>query len=368
MNDIFQGILFKYYRMKKNPFKITMYHWDLPQYISDVGGFMDPIIVEYFRTYADVLYRSFGQRVKRWITFNEPYIFCIHGYADGSKPPLIKNEGVGEYICGHNTLKAHAAAYHLYNEKYRNEQKGEVGICFVSHFFYPDKDVAPQLAEQVQQIMLGWFMNPIFTKNGGYPQVMIDEIARTSQDGISRLPAMSDEMKTSLIGAADFLALNYYTSRLVRPQAEVPTVRSWMADTGVDFLVDAKWKRGKSVWLYQVPQGLHDLLVWIKDRYNNPKVMITENGISDDGQLDDDDRVDYLKGHLAAVSTAISKDHCNVVGYTVWSIIDNLEWTQGYTEKFGIYAVNMSSPNKERIAKKSALFFKSMMKDKSFTY
>lgn len=345
-----------------------MYHWDLPQYISDEGGFLQPTIVDSFKGYADVLYDNFGQRVKRWITFNEPYIFCIDGYSSGSKPPLVKLPGVGEYVCGHHMLQAHAAAYHLYNDKYRQNQKGEVGICFVSHFFYPYEDTEQHVAEQVQQFMLGWFMNSIFTKDGGYPKVMVDEIARNSQSGVSRLPVMSEETRKSLIGAADFLALNYYTSRLVRPQAEVPSQRSWQVDTGADFLTDEKWKRAKSVWLYQVPQGLHDLLVWIKDRYNNPKVLITENGFSDDGQLEDDDRIDYLKGHLAAVSTAISKDSCNVVGYTVWSIIDNFEWTLGYTEKFGIYAVNISSPKKDRIAKKSSIFFKNLMKDGSFTY
>lgn len=330
---------------------------------------MNPIIVDYFRKYADILYKSYGDRVKRWITFNEPYIFCINGYSSGAMPPLVKAPGVGEYLCGHHMLQAHATAYHLYNENYRQQQKGQVGICHVSHFFYPQEGVDPALAEQVKQFMLGWFMNTMFTPNGGYPEVMVNVIANNSQGGQSRLPTMSEEMRKSLIGSADFLALNYYTSRLVEPQAQVPTERSWQADTGADFQVDVKWKRAKTSWLYQVPQGLHDVLVWIKTHYNNPTVLITENGFSDDGQLEDDDRVDYLKAHLAAVSKAISEDHCNVVGYTVWSIIDNFEWLRGYSEKFGIYAINMSSPNKERIAKKSSIFFKNMIEDeKSFTY
>ena len=94
--------------------------------------------------------------------------------------------------------------------------------------------------------------------------------------------------------------------------------------------------------------------------------MITENGFSDDGELDDDDRVEYLKEHLAAVSRAVNDEKCNVVAYMAWSLIDNFEWKNGYTEKFGIHYINFYSEAKERIPKKSALFFKDFMPKKSF--
>ncbi|CRK86862.1 CLUMA_CG000688, isoform A [Clunio marinus] len=340
---------------------VTMYHWDLPQYIEDLGGFQDPILVEHFKFYANVLFKSFGDRVKRWITFNEPWIFCIDGYSSATKPPLIESPGFGEYLCGHHMLQAHAAAYKLYNDDYREQQTGEIGICLFSNFFYPDSGVSPEVAEKTQQFQLGWFTHPIFSSEGNYPKIMIDEIKdKTVDQPLSRLPIMDDEMKNSLIGAADFLALNYYTSRLVAPMTEVHGERSWQSDVGVDFIIDEKWEKAKSWWLYNVPQGLHDLLKWIKAEYNNPTVLITENGYSDDGQLDDDDRINYIKAHLAAIHRAIHQDRCKVVAYTVWSIIDNFEWMEGFTEKFGIHAVNLTSPNKERIAKKSVSFFKDL--------
>jgi beta-glucosidase/6-phospho-beta-glucosidase/beta-galactosidase len=346
---------------------VTIYHWDLPQYIQDLGGFMDPIIVDYYKKYVEVLFENYGSRVKRWITFNEPYIFCVHGYSEGSKAPLIKAPGVGEYLCGHYMLQAHAAAAKIYNEKYRATQKGQIGISLFSNFYFPRTKEDEKIAHQVQEFQLGWFANPIFSKTGGYPEIMVKEIAKKTV-GTSRLPQMSDEMKDSLIGSADFLAINYYTSRLATPLVNTPPVTDWYSDNGAELLVDDSWKQGKSEWLYVVPEGLRELLKWIKRKYDNPTVMITENGYSDNGELNDDDRIDYLKGHLAAVSNAINEDQCKVIAYTAWSIIDNFEWMEGFSEKFGIYAVNLTSPTKERTAKKSVDFFKDLTKNRKFDY
>jgi beta-glucosidase/6-phospho-beta-glucosidase/beta-galactosidase len=115
---------------------------------------------------------------------------------------------------------------------------------------------------------------------------------------------------------------------------------------------------------FSVPQGLHDALVWIKDNYDNPLVIITENGWSDSGELQDDDRISYYNDHLMAVATAINIEKCNVVGYTAWSIIDNFEWRRGFSERFGIYHINVTSPNRERTAKKSAQYFNNVIKTK----
>lgn len=143
---------------------------------------------------------------------------------------------------------------------------------------------------------------------------------------------------------------------------------SWWADSNIEISRHAAWKQGFSAWLFRVPSGLHDLLVWIKDHYDNPEVMITENGWSDEGQLDDDERVDYIKSHLASMSRAISNNNCNVVAYTVWSLTDNFEWKRGYTERFGIHYINFTSDAKERVPKKSAEFFKEFMTTKKVDF
>lgn len=213
-------------------------------------------------------------------------------------------------------------------------------------------------------------MNPIFSKQGDYPQIMIDEIGNKSKSESqlwSRLPAFTEAQKQSLIGSADFLGLNYYTSRYVAPLKVKSTEISYDGDVNVEFSTDDNWIKGKPSWLFSVPKGLEDLLLFIKNKYSNPIVIITENGFADAGQLEDVSRIEYLKSHIAAVGKAI-KQGCNVVGYTVWSIVDNFEWIRGYTECFGIFAVNMTSETKERKPKSSANFIKELIKNKTLIY
>jgi beta-glucosidase/6-phospho-beta-glucosidase/beta-galactosidase len=213
-------------------------------------------------------------------------------------------------------------------------------------------------------------MNPIFSKQGGYPQVMVDEIGNKSKAEDrpwSRLPSFTEAERESLVGSSDFLAFNYYTSRLVAPLSVIPSETSFDNDVGVEYSVDNSWTKGKSPWLYSVPKGLEDILKWIKEKYNNPTVLITENGTSDEGTIDDVYRIEYLKSHLAAVARAIEQG-CNVIGYTVWSIVDNFEWTKGYTEHFGIFSVDMTSSEKERKPKASAKFMKELIESKTLVF
>jgi beta-glucosidase/6-phospho-beta-glucosidase/beta-galactosidase len=176
-------------------------------------------------------------------------------------------------------------------------QSFQVGICLNSGYSYKfNEGVEDSIVEKSIEFELGKFSNAIFSKEGGWPQVMIDQIGNKSvREGRpwSRLPKMTEETKKYILGTADFLALNYYTSRLVLPRIEDPNNPvgpNWWSDTNVDGVVDPSWKRGKSDWLYSVPSGLQDLLIWIKNKYENPMVMITENGWSDDGELEDNDR------------------------------------------------------------------------------
>lgn len=352
------------------PKVVTLYHYDLPQWIQDEGGFLNPRIIIYFELYARTVFSKLGDRVKMWITFNEPFTECTEGYGMGTGAPLIKSSGYGEYICGHHVLLAHATAYHLYKKQFFENQRGMLGITLDGRFYYPkDESVSDDVIQRALNFDIGWFANPIFSKTGGYPKVMIDEIAeRSKREGRawSRLPEMNEEVREFIKGSADFLGYNYYSSRMVQlntsefdPNAEP----SWTSDSRMIYSVKPSWKRAKSTWLFSVPEGLHDALVWFKDNYNNPTVIITENGWSDDGQLQDDGRIEYLKLHLASISKAID-DGCKVIGYTTWSIIDNFEWRKGFSEHFGLYAVNRTSPNKERTAKKSAGFLHKVIKNR----
>lgn len=124
-----------------------MYHWDLPQALQDVNGWQNPTIVQAFENYADLLYSRFGDRVTRWITFNEPWVTCVMGHGSGVHAPGIIEPATAPYLCAHNLLKSHGTAYRLYERTYKTSQGGSVGITLDSAFYSPldpnnDEDVA----------------------------------------------------------------------------------------------------------------------------------------------------------------------------------------------------------------------------------
>jgi beta-glucosidase/6-phospho-beta-glucosidase/beta-galactosidase len=324
--------------------------------------------------YADAVFRELGSVIKIWITFNEPMDVCIEGYDLGSFAPLVKKPGIGGYQCIYNVLVAHAKAYHVYKKYYADDQRGIIGITLDGRFYYPkDDSVDMSVVDRALQFDFGLFAHPIYSTKGGFPEVIVQDIKeRSKREGRneSRLPEMSEEIKNLIHNSADFLGFNYYSSRLVelnRTDYNPKIQSNFYLDTRLIQSTKPEWKRAKSNWLYSVPDGLRDALKWFKTEYNNIPVIITENGWSDDGQLDDDGRIEYLKSHLKAVSEAIDEG-CPVKGYTMWSIIDNFEWLKGYTEHFGVFAVNLTSPNKERTAKKSAGFLKKVIEDHYLMY
>lgn len=119
---------------------VTLYHYDLPQYLQKFGGLTNSIVISYFEAYANLLFERFGDRVKYWITFNEPADFCVEGYGSGKHAPEMNQHGVAEYLCGHNVLKAHAVAYRLYKSTYYDRFKGQIGITLSSRFFYSESN------------------------------------------------------------------------------------------------------------------------------------------------------------------------------------------------------------------------------------
>ncbi|CAG9807730.1 unnamed protein product [Chironomus riparius] len=349
---------------------VTMFHWDLPQYLQDLGGFTNPLIVNYFEYYANILFENFGDRVKTWITINEPMTFCIGGYSEGRTGPAVEAPGIGEYLCGHYSLLSHAAAYRLYKNKFYEQQKGEIGLSLNLRYSYPkDDSVNNSYVNQVLDFTNGWLLNPIFGDKGNYPEEMIELFKRKSvnEQMWSRLPIYSKQEIENLQGSADFLGVNYYTSRLAAPKNSGSDFSPFFDnDINVEFHVDESWIKGSTNWMYVVPEGLYDLLIWIREKYKNPKVFITENGFPDLSGINDVGRINYVKHHLLSVSRAI-KSNCNVVGYTYWSLLDNFEWSDGYTQKFGLFYVNISSESKDRVPKSSAQFFKELIKNRKFT-
>uniref|UniRef100_A0A6N2K6K8 Beta-glucosidase n=1 Tax=Salix viminalis TaxID=40686 RepID=A0A6N2K6K8_SALVM len=276
---------------------VTLFHWDLPHALEDeYGGFLSPRIVNDYEDYAQICFREFGDRVKYWITLNEPWSFSIGGYAAGLLAPgrcsdwqglncAGGDSGTEPYLAAHYQLLAHAKAVQLYKKKYQKTQKGVIGITLVSQWFVPFSDAKhdQNAAKEALDFMLGWFMDPL--TRGHYPHTMRSLVG-------DRLPKFSQEQSQMIRGSFDFIGLNYYTSNYA---AYMPPSNSsnpsYLTDSRVNLSTERHGvsigPKAASEWLFVYPRGIRDLLLYVKREYNNPLIYITENGIdeSNNGSL-----------------------------------------------------------------------------------
>lgn len=342
---------------------VTIYHWDLPQTLQDVGGIQNPEFIEYITDFARLAFSLFGDRVKTWVTINEPYNICEGTYAKNMYVPAVSSPGIGDYLCSKNILLAHARMYHLYNKEFKAQQKGTIGITIDCNWYEPltNKPEDIEAAERAMQMECGWWTHPIFSKSGDYPAIMKERInSRSKSENFprSRLPELTlDEIKL-IQNSSDFYGINHYNTYLVN-HFEYPIGSSSLeSDIGCKKNSPPDEKSG-------YPKGMRKLLNWIKKNAEDPLILITENGFLDNGEIRDLGRVNYLKSYLNETLNAIVEDGCRVGIYTAWSLLDNMEWRHGYTYKFGLHYVDFSSPERRRIPKMSASFYKSVIKEKS---
>ncbi|CAL9694908.1 unnamed protein product [Knipowitschia caucasica] len=334
---------------------VTLYHFDLPQALQDVGGWKSSNIAALFDSYARFCFETFGDRVKLWITINEPYVCAKLGHEDGIHAPGLKEPGIAAYLVGHNMIRAHALAWHSYETIFRPKQNGLVSLALNSDWLEPlDIHCAEDVAatERLIAFTLGWFAWPVFV-TGDYPEVMRTSIESNSKThgytGESRLPFFSKD-EPSVLGTADFFALNYYTSRKVRSACGDFNALSMKSDQNVKEVLHPSWPISGVSWLAVVPDGLRKLLSYVKNNIGDQAIYITENGFAQTGLLETEDvqRADFYKQTISEVAKAIGKDGVDVRGYFAWSLMDNFEWADGYSARFGLFHVDFSDEKRAR--------------------
>uniref|UniRef100_A0A672IFB0 Lactase n=1 Tax=Salarias fasciatus TaxID=181472 RepID=A0A672IFB0_SALFA len=351
---------------------ITLYHWDLPQALQKVGGWENDTIISRFKDYADVIFSALGDKVKLWITINEPYNIAAVGHGYGVAAPGISfRPGTLPYIVGHNLLKAHAEAWHLYNEKYRPRQNGRISITINSDWSEPrnpHKQEDVDAARRVVEFYIGWFAHPIY--NGDYSDMMktiIRERSLAAGLSKSRLPEFTSEEIKRIKGTYDYFAFNHYTTVLAFP-VEYGNLQHYDADRSAGTIADRTWLDSGSSWLKVSPFGFRKILNFIKEEYGDPPIIITENGISERGTIDlnDHHRSYYHEQYINQALKAYLLDGVNIQGYTAWSLMDNLEWATGFSERFGLFYVNRSDPKLPRIAKSSVSSYSTIISCNGF--
>jgi len=347
----------------------TIYHWDLPQCLEDkYGGWLGREVVEDFEHYADACFRSFGDRVKYWITLNEPWCACVLGYGSGEHAPGHKSASSTEpYLAAHHMILAHAKAVRRYHSNFRAKQAGKIGITLNMDFKEPltlsPGDIAAQ--GRAMDWQLGWFADPIY--RGDYPESMRRRCR-------SRLPTFTQAEKDLVKGTSDFFGLNHYSTDYVAAPADWAPLpanseprpsKSYFEDQEVDQRSDPNWKKTDMGWDI-VPWGLGRMCEWIQREYSPPGgIIVTENGCAVredtlDMAMNDTKRVEYFQGYLTQLQRAI-EGGADVRGYFAWSFMDNFEWAFGYAKRFGI--VYVDRPTQARTPKASARMFSEIVRE-----
>ncbi|CAL9026419.1 unnamed protein product [Prunus brigantina] len=363
---------------------VTIFHWDLPQALSDsYGGFLSPKVVDDYLAFAKLCFENFGDRVKHWITLNEPYTFSHHGYAVGCHAPgrcsawqklncTGGDSGTEPYLVAHHQLLAHAAAVKLYKDEYQAYQNGSIGITLVSHWFEPASNSTEDKSAANRSLDF-MFMDPL--TYGDYPHSMRSIVKE-------RLPPFTDEESKLLKGSYDFIGINYYSARYASNGHEFISLHhaSYLTDPHVNVTTELNGvpigPQAASDWLYVYPKGIYDLVNYTKNKYNDPIIYITENGVDEfndpniplEQALNDTNRTDFYYHHLCYLHKAMSEG-AKVKGYFAWSLVDNFEWNDGYTVRFGIIYVdykNGTANYLRRYLKSSAVWFQNFLQKRLY--
>jgi beta-glucosidase len=320
----------------------TLYHWDLPAALDDRGGWLNRDIASWFAEYSEVMFRRLGDRVRYWVTLNEPWVVTDGGYLHGILAPGHRSAFEAP-LASHNLMRAHGASVQVYRGL---NLRSPIGLVVnIEPKYAASQDPADLAAvKRAEGYMNRQYLQPAL--QGSYPEELKDVFGEAWPD----FPSEDFELIKQKL---DFLGVNYYTRSVTKNDPSSWPVRA----SGVRQKHHTHTETGWEVF----PQGLTDTLLWVKNNYGNPPLYITENGAAffDPPQvegpiLEDPLRVDYLRKHLRAVHEAIQQG-ADIRGYFVWSLFDNLEWAYGFSKRFGIVHVNYATL--ARTPKASARFY-----------
>nr|VDD16339.1 unnamed protein product [Brassica oleracea] len=341
-----------------------------------------------FRDYADICFKNFGDRVKHWMTLNEPLTVVQQGYVAGvmapgrcskftnpnctagdgaTEPYIAKNKPYYESTNPFTFIHLRIITNLLLNDVQQASQKGQVGIALNAGWNLPYTESAEDrlAAARAMAFTFDYFMEPLVT--GKYPIDMVNNVKG------GRLPTFTAQQSKMLKGSYDFIGINYYSSTYAKDVPCSTEQVTMFSDPCASVTGEREGvpigPKAASDWLLIYPKGIRDLVLYAKYKFKDPVMYITENGINDydDGTksrediLNDTFRIKYHKDHLQQLHKAIMEDGCDVKGYYAWSLLDNFEWEHGYNTRFGLYYVDYDN-NLERYPKDSVNWFKRFLK------
>jgi beta-glucosidase len=322
---------------------ITMYHWDLPQALQDRGGWNNREVVKWFEEYANVLTNEFGDRVKHWMTLNEPLCSAWIGHLYGDMAPGITDLQTA-LNASHHLLMSHGIASQVTRT---NVKDSKVGIVINVTPAVPatDSDDDRRASKLADGFDNRWFLNPVFGQP--YPADVIEVLGKSPQIETGDMSLINQPM--------DFLGVNFYFRQTIasNPQGSPLPIKNIRRENV---------KRTAMDWEVHAP-AFEEILTRIHHDYKPQEIYITENGSAWDdeiisGEINDEERISYLKSHLDAIFAA-KKEGAPIQGYFAWSFMDNFEWAYGYDKRFGLVYVDYKT--QKRTPKKSAHYYRELL-------
>jgi beta-glucosidase len=319
----------------------TLYHWDLPAALDDRGGWLNPDVADWFADYASVVYRALDDRIRLWATLNEPWVVSDGGYLQGALAPGHRNRFEAP-IASHQLMRSHGKAV----QAYRAEGRHQIGLVVNIEPKYPASDSPADVAAtaRAHAYMNRQYLDPALL--GSYPE----ELREIFGEAWPEWPAADMALIRQPL---DFVGINYYTRNVTRHDALAWPLRAAPLRQKQATYTETGWE--------VFPQGLTDTLLWVKQRYGDIAQYVTENGaaffdppMAENGRIDDPLRVDYLRKHIGAAAEALRRG-VDLRGYFAWSLLDNMEWSLGYSKRFGLVHVDFES--QARTPKASARYY-----------
>ena len=338
---------------------LTLYHWDLPQALEDEGGWTSRETSERFAEYAGIVYEAFGDSVGFWITLNEPWVSSWLGHAYGVHAPG-HTDPAKALSAAHHLLLGHGLAMRVMRSAGPAENR--LGITMNLHPAIParDREADAEAARRVDGQANRLYLDPVF--RGEYPE---DLLSYYGERGVELPPVRDGDLET-ISEPVDFLGVNYYFRHHIREapgEAETSGAPQIFSDLQARGIVPHDAEKTAMGWPVE-PEGLEQMLVRIKDEYADLPIYVTENGravhdyVDPEGGVDDEERVSYLDAHFRAVREAMEQG-VDLKGYMVWSFLDNFEWAEGYSKRFGLVFVDYGT--QRRVPKSSARWYKEVI-------
>lgn len=325
---------------------VTLYHWDLPQYLEDNGGWLNRATSFAFAQYAETIAKRLGDKVASYATFNEPFCSAYLGYEVGVHAPGVKGVYAGR-TAAHHILLAHG----LGMKKLRKHlTQAQLGIVVNVTPCYRVSDLNDDIiaTKKANEYINHWYIKPLFDKR--YPDIF-NELKPDQK------PPIEEEDFDIISQPMDFIGINYYTRLTYSAPRECD--QFYYEREALPPKTDMGWE------IY--PQALTDILLELNSSYSLPPVYITENGAAMPDKIVNDEvkdyaRVDYFQQHLLAVHHAVEAG-VNIKGYFAWSLMDNFEWAEGLSKRFGLVYVNYAT--QKRTLKTSAHAYSQLLKSRT---